>query len=215
MPTWAAVLIVLIGVPLGIALSNLETRLDRQDRERNHDRLKPAVPATIRARVTEAGSLRGSITVDRDYRVRGVAYRSGSMWALDLPPLLRAGQRYEFQIERWLTGRQSPEPPRVRLRFWPPAKADGVKHWTCRCGRPTEGDELSPGHWELRAPVDCHADALDQPPADPPPPPRARPEKRPPVGARLPTVRAAAYDEAQRGDPVQTARDGTPSWQSS
>jgi hypothetical protein len=122
--------------------------------DREHERFAPIMPEHIDAYLTQARTLRGSITVGRDYRVRGETVSTGASGSLDLPVLLRAGQEYEFQIEQWPPGRSEPQAEALRFRFWPPAEFDDVERWSCPCNRQTaEGTSASPAHWQRVVPI--------------------------------------------------------------
>lgn len=142
----------------------------RLEREREHDRLGPPQPAVIEAEVrdTVVGGrfLAGTITVPRDYRVRGEALvpasRSRQRLALDL--VLRANQPVIFQIEDWPERRVAPRTKALHLRFWPiNEELDGVPGRPCPCDRPdSDGDGSGSGHWEWTVPVEKRMNPLIQ-----------------------------------------------------
>jgi hypothetical protein len=97
------------------------------------------------------------VETPRTYRVRGTARVGTASWDLGLPVVLHANRRTaKVEIEEWPYDRDTSEVQEIVLRFWPPADVDQVERWTCRCGRPLDGDPASAdaGHWEVIVPVD-------------------------------------------------------------
>jgi hypothetical protein len=158
-----------IGAYGGIRGSKAEQRTNelvesqlRLDHDRRHEDLAPKPPPAINAdrKTSDAGGdvLTGSITVPRDYRVRGEAISGDTSWPLDLDLVLRANRAYEFEIEKWPPGRTEPRAKELRFRFWPPEEVDCVPAWSCPCDRPLGGgsNARSGGHWEWRVPVEYY-----------------------------------------------------------
>lgn len=131
----------------------------RIELDRRHDDLRPSPPSEVEATVDGEGQFRtlfGTITVPRDYRVRGEAVlgHNSGVSHLGLPLVLRANRTYRFQIENWPDSRRIPTAKELRFRFWPPVKVDPVEHWTCECGKVVlDGGGTGPGHWEWTVPV--------------------------------------------------------------
>ncbi|MEH1055902.1 hypothetical protein V6U89_11900 [Micromonospora sp. CPCC 206171] len=131
------------------------------ERDRDHDRLGPGpvpdIAPKLETNPRNSGlpdTLFGTVTVPRDYRVRGFAVRGNSSSPIGLDLLLHAGRPYRFAIEQWPKDRMEPVAEYVLFRFWPPAEVDDVDAWRCPCDRPqADGNEWTPGHWEWRAPV--------------------------------------------------------------
>jgi hypothetical protein len=130
--------------------------------EKRHDELSPRKGLKVYFGVDEIMNgghrlLWVVVEAPRTYRVRAVARVGHASWALGVPPVLHANRRTaKVEVEEWPPSRDRPEAQEIVLRFWPPVDVDQVEHWTCRCGRPLDGDAASglAGHWEVIVPVD-------------------------------------------------------------
>lgn len=135
----------------------------RDEREERHDGLAPKVPAEIKAefRPNERlggghGSLFGSITMPRGYRVKAEALMGQSRSELGLGMVAAPGREVELQIEPWHPDQEAPRVAEIEFRFWPPLEGDDVPSWSCGCGRPTGETLEGRGHWEQRVRVDYY-----------------------------------------------------------
>ena len=133
----------------------------REERERWHRESEPDLPGEIDAEYRPSGghgsgdgSLHGSITVHRVYRVQAEAVSGRSRHQLAIATLTRPHQPIDFMIERWPQGKSTIDTEEIVFRFWPPIEgADGAGLWACECGRPGGGSLAGDGHWERRVKV--------------------------------------------------------------
>jgi hypothetical protein len=91
-------------------------------------------------------------TLTRSYRAAGDKLEGDSRSPLGLDLVLPAGKPIRVHVDGLRPVQDQSAVKSLHLRFWPPADADPVEWWTCRCGRPTEsGNAL---HWEVQVPVE-------------------------------------------------------------
>ncbi|GAA3957228.1 hypothetical protein GCM10023085_44690 [Actinomadura viridis] len=142
-------------------LREIEADRRAEEKEYRHEELAPNLPSAIDAafkRDVNGGALYGSITLDRQYRVRAFGCAGESLTELALSSITPLNEAMEFVIEAWAPGQVRPRLVEIIFKFWPPVEGSGHQQvWSCGCGRPN-GDSLGgDGHWERRVKVSYYS----------------------------------------------------------